>query len=98
MPFQRSSLPKSGHTSSDVRQRDQTLNVHNEDPIQSQSLVKVDSNENTKKDQVVLMTAEANMWNNKAGQYERVLIFIDTGAQRTIINERTAEEFGLPKQ
>ncbi|KAK6762531.1 hypothetical protein RB195_023306 [Necator americanus] len=44
------------------------------------------------------MTAEANMWNNKTSQYERVLIFFDTGAQRTIINERTAEEFGLPKQ
>ncbi|KAK6764904.1 hypothetical protein RB195_025009 [Necator americanus] len=81
-----------------VRQRDRTSSVHTENPIQSDSFVKVDSNDNATKDQVMLMTAEANMWNNKTGQYERVLIFFDTGAQRTIINERTAEEFGFPKQ
>ncbi|KAK6761401.1 hypothetical protein RB195_022458 [Necator americanus] len=51
-----------------------------------------------RKEQVILMTAEGNVWNNNTRQFEKLLFFFDTGAQKTIIREQTAREFGLPTQ
>ncbi|KAK6010385.1 hypothetical protein OSTOST_24589, partial [Ostertagia ostertagi] len=47
--------------------------------------------------QLVLMTAEGNLWNSKKQAYEKVLFFFDSGAQKTVITERVADQFGLPK-
>lgn len=48
-------------------------------------------------EQLVLMTAEGNVWNNKDSSLEKVLFFFDTGAQKTVIQESLAERLGLPK-
>ncbi|EYC31262.1 hypothetical protein Y032_0004g2060 [Ancylostoma ceylanicum] len=47
--------------------------------------------------QIVLMTAEGSIWNAKQQQFEKVLFCFDSGAQKTVIEEKLAEEFGLPK-
>ncbi|EYC37375.1 hypothetical protein Y032_0797g2403 [Ancylostoma ceylanicum] len=47
--------------------------------------------------QIVLMTAEGDIWNAKRQQFEKVLFCFDSGAQKTVIEEKLAEEFGLPK-
>ncbi|KAL6733108.1 hypothetical protein Aduo_003789 [Ancylostoma duodenale] len=50
------------------------------------------------KEQIVLMTAEGSVWNERTNQFEKILFFFDTGAQKTLIRESIAEELGLPKQ
>uniref|UniRef100_A0A7I5EAI6 Peptidase A2 domain-containing protein n=1 Tax=Haemonchus contortus TaxID=6289 RepID=A0A7I5EAI6_HAECO len=50
------------------------------------------------KEQIVLMTAEGSVWNYNTDQFEKVLFFFDTGAQKTLIRERTAHDLALPKQ
>uniref|UniRef100_A0A7I5E795 Peptidase A2 domain-containing protein n=1 Tax=Haemonchus contortus TaxID=6289 RepID=A0A7I5E795_HAECO len=50
------------------------------------------------KEQIVLMTAEGSVWNYNTDQFEKVLFFFDTGAQKTLIRERTAQDLALPKQ
>ncbi|EYC15188.1 hypothetical protein Y032_0037g3370 [Ancylostoma ceylanicum] len=49
-------------------------------------------------EQIVLMTAEGNVWNHKTNQFEKVLFFFDTGAQKSLIRESTADDFGLVSQ
>ncbi|EYB99159.1 hypothetical protein Y032_0124g1193 [Ancylostoma ceylanicum] len=48
--------------------------------------------------QVVLMTAEGSIWNAKRRQFERVLFLFDSGAQKTVVEEELAEQFGLSKK
>ncbi|EYC16327.1 hypothetical protein Y032_0034g2933 [Ancylostoma ceylanicum] len=48
--------------------------------------------------QVVLMTAEGSIWNAKRRQFERVLFLFDSDAQKTVVEEKLAEQFGLPKK
>ncbi|EYC00122.1 hypothetical protein Y032_0118g783 [Ancylostoma ceylanicum] len=43
------------------------------------------------------MTAEGSIWNAKQQQFKKVLFCFDSGAQKTVIEEKLAEEFGLPK-
>ncbi|EYB98531.1 hypothetical protein Y032_0130g1523 [Ancylostoma ceylanicum] len=50
-----------------------------------------------KQEQLILMTAEGNIFNHVTQQYERVLFFFDTGAQKTVIEEELATKFGLPR-
>ncbi|EYC15818.1 hypothetical protein Y032_0035g2977 [Ancylostoma ceylanicum] len=47
--------------------------------------------------QIVLMTAEGSIWNAKRRQFERVSFLFDSGSQKTVIEEKLAEQFGLPK-
>ncbi|EYC18696.1 hypothetical protein Y032_0026g1315 [Ancylostoma ceylanicum] len=47
--------------------------------------------------QIVLMTAEGSIWNTKRQQFEKVLFCFDSGAQKTVIEEKLAEQFGLAK-
>ncbi|EYC35199.1 hypothetical protein Y032_1119g3631 [Ancylostoma ceylanicum] len=47
--------------------------------------------------QVVLMTAEGSIWNAKKRQYEKVLFLFDSGSQKTVIEEKLAEQFALSK-
>ncbi|EYB84689.1 hypothetical protein Y032_0311g2127 [Ancylostoma ceylanicum] len=47
--------------------------------------------------QIVLMTADGSIWNAKRQQFEKVLFCFDSGAQKTVIEEELAEQFGLPK-
>ncbi|XGW34163.1 hypothetical protein V3C99_018183 [Haemonchus contortus] len=51
----------------------------------------------SKNEQLILMTAEGNLWNNRSERFEKVLFFFDTGAQKTIIEENLANDFELPK-
>ncbi|VDL74031.1 unnamed protein product [Nippostrongylus brasiliensis] len=44
------------------------------------------------------MTAEGNVWNYNKGEYEKILFFFDTGAQKTVIEESLAAQLGAPKQ
>ncbi|RCN25515.1 hypothetical protein ANCCAN_28772 [Ancylostoma caninum] len=53
---------------------------------------------NLERHQVVLMTAEGNIWNHKEQKFQKALFFFDTGAQKTIIREQLADELGLPQQ
>ncbi|EYC32856.1 hypothetical protein Y032_0002g1126 [Ancylostoma ceylanicum] len=48
--------------------------------------------------QIVLMTAEGSIWNAKRQQFEKVLFCFDSGAQKTVIEEKLAEQFGLAKK
>lgn len=48
--------------------------------------------------QLVLMTAEGNVWNHRKGGYKKILFFFDTGAQKTVIEESLAESLGVQKQ
>ncbi|KAL6731461.1 hypothetical protein Aduo_002327 [Ancylostoma duodenale] len=41
------------------------------------------------------MTALGNIWNYRSNQFEQLLFFFDTGAQKTIIKEEIAVGFGL---
>ncbi|XGW33713.1 hypothetical protein V3C99_017834 [Haemonchus contortus] len=50
------------------------------------------------KEQIVLMTAEGSVWNYNTDQFEKVRCFFDTGAQKTLIRERTAQDLALPRQ
>lgn len=54
--------------------------------------------QNTTLSQLVLMTAEGNIWNHKEKDYEKVLFFFDSGAQKTVIEESLVERLGVPKQ
>lgn len=56
------------------------------------------SHRNSTPSQLILMTAEGNVWNNKKGEYEKILFFFDTGAQKTVIEESLADRLGLSKQ
>ncbi|EYC09908.1 hypothetical protein Y032_0058g2887 [Ancylostoma ceylanicum] len=47
--------------------------------------------------QVVLMTAEGSIWNARKQLYEKILFVFDSGAQKTVIDERLVQQFGLPK-
>ncbi|EYC16984.1 hypothetical protein Y032_0032g2602 [Ancylostoma ceylanicum] len=47
--------------------------------------------------QTVLMTAEGSVWNAKKRQFEKVLFLFDSGSQKTVIEEKLAEQFALPK-
>ncbi|KAK6742031.1 hypothetical protein RB195_009726 [Necator americanus] len=47
--------------------------------------------------QLILMTAEGNIWNARKQTYEKVLFFFDSGAQKTVIEENLAQQLGLPK-
>ncbi|KAK6750546.1 hypothetical protein RB195_002489 [Necator americanus] len=85
-----------GRNNGNVRNNQQT-NPHTADHSTNHSAegsVYIDK----RKEQVVLMTAEGNVWNNNTRQFEKLLFFFDTGAQKTIIREQTAREFGLPTQ
>ncbi|EYC10154.1 hypothetical protein Y032_0057g2793 [Ancylostoma ceylanicum] len=53
---------------------------------------------NTDREQIVLMTAEGSVWNQRTNQFEKILFFFDTGAQKTLIRESAADELGLSKQ
>ncbi|VDP53024.1 unnamed protein product [Heligmosomoides polygyrus] len=44
--------------------------------------------------QLVLMTAEGNVWNHNREEYEKILFFFDTGAQKTVIEESLADHLG----
>ncbi|KAK6009686.1 hypothetical protein OSTOST_25364 [Ostertagia ostertagi] len=44
------------------------------------------------------MTAEGKVWNHNEGEYENVLLFFDTGAQKTVIEESLADRLGLLRQ
>ncbi|EYC34853.1 hypothetical protein Y032_1341g3835 [Ancylostoma ceylanicum] len=48
--------------------------------------------------QLVLMTAEGDVWNYNKREYEKILFLFDSGAQKTVIQEQLAERLGLPKQ
>ncbi|KAL6734085.1 hypothetical protein Aduo_004665 [Ancylostoma duodenale] len=48
-------------------------------------------------EQLVLMTAEGNVWNHKTHKFEKALFFFDTGAQKTVIEEALADKLGLPR-
>ncbi|EYB94050.1 hypothetical protein Y032_0176g555 [Ancylostoma ceylanicum] len=48
-------------------------------------------------EQLVLMTAEGSIWNARKQQYEKILFVFDSGAQKTVIDERLVQQFGLPK-
>ncbi|EYC27635.1 hypothetical protein Y032_0009g837 [Ancylostoma ceylanicum] len=52
----------------------------------------------TEREQIVLMTAEGSVWNQRTNQFEKILFFFDTGAQKTLIRESAADELGLPRQ
>ncbi|KAK6736395.1 hypothetical protein RB195_019213 [Necator americanus] len=85
-----------GRNNGNVRNNQQT-NPHTADHSTNHSAegsVYIDK----RKEQVVLMTAEGNVWNNNTRQSEKLLFFFDTGAEKTIIREQTAREFGLPTQ
>ncbi|XGW10254.1 hypothetical protein V3C99_012050 [Haemonchus contortus] len=43
------------------------------------------------------MTAEGYLWSFKKQEYVKALFFFDSGAQKTVIEERLANELGLPK-
>ncbi|EYC41957.1 hypothetical protein Y032_0550g3314 [Ancylostoma ceylanicum] len=43
------------------------------------------------------MTAEGCIWNAKKKEYEKILFFFDSGAQRTLVDEELVEQFGLQK-
>ncbi|EYB96938.1 hypothetical protein Y032_0145g2493 [Ancylostoma ceylanicum] len=47
--------------------------------------------------QTVLMTADGSIWNAKKQRFEKVLFLFDSGAQKTVIEEKLAEQFGLAK-
>ncbi|KAK6762557.1 hypothetical protein RB195_023326 [Necator americanus] len=47
--------------------------------------------------QLILMTAEGNIWDARKQTYEKVLFFFDSGAQKTVIEENLAQQLGLPK-
>ncbi|EYC42554.1 hypothetical protein Y032_0527g2967 [Ancylostoma ceylanicum] len=49
-------------------------------------------------EQLVLMTAEGSIWNARKHEYEKILFFFDSGAQKTAIDEELAEHFGLARQ
>ncbi|EYB85177.1 hypothetical protein Y032_0303g1894 [Ancylostoma ceylanicum] len=93
--------------SRDWRNRDQRANNIRRSRTKSSSLTvqmcaetEPDSNHCTVKTtnrQTVLMTAEGSIWNAKRQQFEKVLICFDSGAQKTVVEEELAEEFGLPK-
>ncbi|KAK6742872.1 hypothetical protein RB195_010249 [Necator americanus] len=85
-----------GRNNGNIRNNQQT-NPHTADHSTNHSAegsVYIDK----RKEQVILMTAEGNVWNNNTRQFEKLLFFFDTGAQKTIIREQTAREFGLPTQ
>lgn len=48
-------------------------------------------------EQVILMTAEGNIWNHNTCEFQKILFFFDTGAQKSVINEALADKLGLPK-
>ncbi|EYC20178.1 hypothetical protein Y032_0022g495 [Ancylostoma ceylanicum] len=50
-----------------------------------------------KQKQLILMTAEGNIFSHVSQQYERVLFFFDTDAQKTIIEEDVANKLGLSR-
>ncbi|EYB84684.1 hypothetical protein Y032_0311g2123 [Ancylostoma ceylanicum] len=47
--------------------------------------------------QIVLMTADGSIWNAKRQRFKKVLFLFDSGAQKTVIEEKLAEQFGLRK-
>ncbi|EYC13451.1 hypothetical protein Y032_0043g718 [Ancylostoma ceylanicum] len=49
-------------------------------------------------EQLVLMTAEGSIWNARKQEYEKILFFFDSGAQKTAVDEELAEQFGLARQ
>lgn len=48
--------------------------------------------------QLILMTAEGNIWNHRKEEYDKVLFFFDCGAQKTVIEESLATDLGLPRE
>ncbi|KAL6742014.1 hypothetical protein Aduo_015214 [Ancylostoma duodenale] len=40
------------------------------------------------KEQIVLMTAEGSVWNERTNQFEKILFFFDTGAQKKRLSAR----------
>ncbi|KAK6047708.1 hypothetical protein COOONC_14787 [Cooperia oncophora] len=67
---------------------------------ENQSLItcsNVDSAELTRNEQIVLMTAEGNLYKHRSKRYEKVFFFFDTGAQKTVIQEGLAVRLSLPK-
>ncbi|EYC40938.1 hypothetical protein Y032_0588g350 [Ancylostoma ceylanicum] len=48
--------------------------------------------------QIVLMRAEGSIWNAKRRQFEKVLFLFDSGSQKTVVEEKLAERFGLSKK
>ncbi|KAK6035211.1 hypothetical protein COOONC_27274 [Cooperia oncophora] len=47
-------------------------------------------------EQIVLMAADRLVWNHSSNQYERALFIFDTGAQVSLILEKSAEHVALP--
>ncbi|KAK6763013.1 hypothetical protein RB195_023642 [Necator americanus] len=41
------------------------------------------------------MTNEENVWNCNKREFEKMLVFFDSGAQKTVIEESLPERFGL---
>ncbi|EYC34940.1 hypothetical protein Y032_1248g3781, partial [Ancylostoma ceylanicum] len=82
--------------SNDARRMQQTNIQHMQaEQENNRSPQTVGVNENG--EQLILMTAEGNLWNNNKQKFERVLFFFETGAQKTVIEEKLASEFGLPR-
>ncbi|EYB90298.1 hypothetical protein Y032_0221g2542 [Ancylostoma ceylanicum] len=67
-------------------------------PANSQTGARMNSFEHTSANkQLILMTAEGNIWNAKEGEYEKILFFFDSGAQKTVTEENLADRLGLPR-
>ncbi|WKY10634.1 hypothetical protein Q1695_002749 [Nippostrongylus brasiliensis] len=79
---------------SDVRHNAHQANTHSSKADNAD--LEIYSQENPNREKIVLMTALGSIWNHNSNQFERVLFFFDTGAQKTIIKEETVRFFGLP--
>ncbi|XGW21976.1 hypothetical protein V3C99_004717 [Haemonchus contortus] len=91
-PQQSDSRPSSRYCNDD--RRTQQTNTQVIQIEQDYDRSKIDTSKN---EQLILMTAEGNLWNNKNKRFEKVLFFFDTGAHKTMIEEKLANNFGLPK-
>ncbi|KAK6755881.1 hypothetical protein RB195_014336 [Necator americanus] len=79
-----SMVASEGQPAAEQRNESQSL-------ISSSNLAKEDSHQK----QLVLMTVEAQVKNNKTGAYENVLLFLDSGAQCNLIEATLADNLAL---